>query len=93
MLAAYASALNPEAPLDALVVGERPEPVNQPGWTTVQVRAASLNHHDLWTLRGVGISADRLPMILGCDAAGIDTATGAEVIVHSVINDPSWTGD
>ena len=59
----------------------------------MQVKAASLNHHDLWTLRGVGITADRLPMILGCDAAGIDTATGSEVVVHSVITAEGWTGD
>ncbi len=51
------------------------------------VRAASLNHHDLWSLRGVGLPAERLPMILGCDAAGVD-ADGREVIVHSVISDP-----
>ncbi|MDQ2838512.1 MAG: zinc-binding dehydrogenase [Actinomycetota bacterium] len=93
MRAAYASALNPDSPLDGLVVGERPEPDVRPGWTTVEVKAASLNHHDLWTLRGVGITADRLPMILGCDAAGIDTATGAEVVVHSVISAEGWTGD
>ena len=31
-------------------------------------------------------------MILGCDAAGVDEE-GNEVIVHSVINDPSWHGD
>jgi len=59
----------------------------------VRVKAVSLNHHDLWTLRGVGIAEDRLPMILGCDAAGIDTATGEEVVVHAVISDPGWTGD
>ena len=50
----------------------------------MKVKAASLNHHDLWSLRGVGLSASALPMILGCDAAGID-AEGREVIVHSVI--------
>jgi NADPH:quinone reductase-like Zn-dependent oxidoreductase len=93
MLAAYAADANPQRPLDALVVGERPDPVAPSGWTTVTVRAASLNHHDLWTLRGVGISADRLPMILGCDAAGIDLTTGAEVVVHSVIASDGWTGD
>jgi NADPH:quinone reductase-like Zn-dependent oxidoreductase len=32
-------------------------------------------------------------MILGCDAAGIDESTGAEVVVHSVISTPGWTGD
>ena len=55
------------------------------------MRAAALNHHDVWTLRGVGISADRLPIVLGCDAAGIDE-DGAEVIVHSVIGDPAAGG-
>ncbi len=93
MLAAYAASANPEQPLDALVVGERPDPAARPGWTTVAVKAASLNHHDLWTLRGVGISEDRLPMILGCDAAGIDQSTEAEVVVHSVIASDGWTGD
>ncbi len=93
MRAAYASALNPDSPLDGLVIGDRPEPEPRPGWTVVQVKAASLNHHDLWTLRGVGISADRLPMILGGDAAGIDTATGQEVVLHSVIGADEWFGD
>jgi NADPH:quinone reductase-like Zn-dependent oxidoreductase len=93
MRAVYASSANPEDPLSGLVVGERPDPVAPSGWTTVEVRAASLNHHDLWTLRGVGISAEQFPMILGCDASGIDTATGAEVVVHSVISSDGWTGD
>jgi NADPH:quinone reductase-like Zn-dependent oxidoreductase len=56
------------------------------------VVAAALNHHDLFSLRGVGLPAERLPMILGCDAAGIDE-DGNEVIVHAVISDPSWSGD
>ena len=47
-------------------------------WVEVEVRAAALNHHDVWSLRGVGLPADRLPMILGCDAAGV-TADGREV--------------
>jgi NADPH:quinone reductase-like Zn-dependent oxidoreductase len=93
MRAAYAESFDAENPLSGLVVGDRPEPAAEPGWSVVQVKAVSLNHHDLWTLRGVGITEDRLPMILGCDAAGIDTATGEEVVVHGVISDPDWTGD
>ena len=92
MLAAYASAIDPEDPLSGLVVGERPAPEPRDGWSTVAVRAASLNHHDLWSLRGVGLSADRLPMILGCDAAGVDQ-DGNEVVVHAVITSDSWRGD
>ncbi|MEO9139950.1 MAG: zinc-binding dehydrogenase [Jatrophihabitans sp.] len=93
MRAAYAESINPDDPLAGLVVGERPDPEPPEGWTRVAVKAASLNHHDLWTLRGVGIKADRLPMILGCDAAGIDESTGDEVVVHAVINTEGWTGD
>lgn len=93
MRAVYAESIDPENPLAGLVVGERPEPRAPDGWTRVAVRAVSLNHHDLWTLRGVGIKADQLPMILGCDAAGIDESTGAQVVVHSVINAAGWSGD
>ncbi len=92
MLAAYATAPNPSDPLAALEVGERPEPEVPDGWTTVSVRAASINHHDLWTLRGVGLAPDRYPMILGNDASGVDT-DGREVVVHGVVASPDWTGD
>lgn len=85
MFAASATAFHADDPLAGLRVGEHPEPVVPDGWALVDVRAASLNHHDLWTLRGVGITADRLPMILGTDAAGVDE-DGREVIVHSVIS-------
>jgi NADPH:quinone reductase-like Zn-dependent oxidoreductase len=92
VLAAYATAPNPSDPLAALAVGDRPAPQPPPGWATVRVGAASLNHHDLWTLRGVGITPDRFPMILGCDAAGVDE-DGNEVVVHGVLGDPGWPGD
>lgn len=88
MLAAYAARINADDPLAALEVGDVPEPEVPDGWTTVTVRAATLNHHDLWSLRGVGLSADRLPMVLGCDAAGIDE-DGREVVVHAVVGDPA----
>src|SRR3954470_13741501 len=84
MLAAYVVATKPDDPLSALQVGERPAPTVPDGWARVRLKAASLNHHDLWSLRGVGLPDERLPMILGCDAAGVD-ADGNAVIVHSVI--------
>jgi NADPH:quinone reductase-like Zn-dependent oxidoreductase len=92
MLAAYASAIEPDDPLRGLVVGDRPEPEPPEGWTTVTVKAASLNHHDLWSLRGVGLKAEQLPMILGCDAAGVD-ADGNDVVVHAVITGDDWRDD
>jgi NADPH:quinone reductase-like Zn-dependent oxidoreductase len=92
VFAVYASRIDPENPLSGLSSGDRPEPEVPEGWTTVTVKATSLNHHDLWSLRGVGLSEDRLPMILGCDAAGLDE-DGNEVIVHAVISEESWRGD
>ncbi|HEY6889417.1 MAG TPA: alcohol dehydrogenase catalytic domain-containing protein, partial [Solirubrobacter sp.] len=92
MLAVYVAHINANDPLSGLVVGSLDDPAVPPGWTTVEVRAASLNHHDLWSLRGVGLPADRLPMILGCDAAGVD-ADGNEVVVHSVVTSDEWRGD
>jgi NADPH:quinone reductase-like Zn-dependent oxidoreductase len=92
VLAVYAAAIDPENPLNGLEVGDRPEPEVPEGWTTVTVKSAALNHHDLWSLRGVGLNEDRLPMILGCDAAGLDE-DGNEVIIHAVITDDSWRGD
>jgi NADPH:quinone reductase-like Zn-dependent oxidoreductase len=91
MLAAAATSLHPDAPLDGLTIGEMPDPEPSDGWVRIAVKAASLNHHDLWSLKGVGLAADRLPMILGCDAAGV-LEDGTEVIVHGVIGDPAAGG-
>ena len=91
MFAVTAARIDADDPLSGLELGERPEPVAPDGWVTVTVKATALNHHDVWTLRGVGISADRLPIVLGCDAAGTDP-DGNEVIVHSVIADPDAGG-
>jgi NADPH:quinone reductase-like Zn-dependent oxidoreductase len=91
MFAVTAARFDAGNPISAMALGEHAEPVAADGWTTVAVRAASLNHHDIWSLRGVGLSADRLPMILGCDAAGVDE-NGNEVVVHAVIGDPAAAG-
>jgi NADPH:quinone reductase-like Zn-dependent oxidoreductase len=92
MFAVYAESFSSDDPLSGLVVGERPEPEVPDGWTTVEVKAASLNHHDLWSLRGVGLREEQLPMILGCDAAGVDE-DGNEVVVHAVVSSEGWSGD
>lgn len=92
MLAAFVTKPAPEDPLSVLEVGERPEPEAPDGWTTVQVKAVSLNHHDLFTLRGMAMPVERMPMILGTDAAGLDE-DGNKVVVHGVVASPGWTGD
>ncbi|WP_028647321.1 zinc-binding dehydrogenase [Nocardiopsis sp. CNT312] len=89
MFAITAARIAPDDPVSGLEAGERPAPEARDGWAVVDVRAASLNHHDLWSLRGAGLTEERLPMILGCDAAGVDDR-GNEVIVHGVVGDPSF---
>lgn len=86
MLAVYATGVNRSDPLSCLAIGEIDEAPVPAGWVTVHVRAASLNHHDLWSLKGQALSADRVPMVLGTDASGV-TDDGREVIVHAVVGD------
>lgn len=92
MLAARAVRSSPDDPLSALEVADAPAADAPPGWVRVTVAAAALNRHDLWSLRGVGLPADRLPMVLGCDAAGA-TDDGDEVVVHAVVSDDDFRGD
>jgi NADPH:quinone reductase-like Zn-dependent oxidoreductase len=92
MRAVYAASQSLADPLQGLTIAEVPDPEPRPGWVTVRLRAAALNHHDLWSLKGVGLPAERLPMILGCDGAGV-SEDGSEVLVHAVISSPDWVGD
>jgi NADPH:quinone reductase-like Zn-dependent oxidoreductase len=78
-------------PLSAVEVAERDAPAVLEGWTTVDLRAASLNHHDVWNMRGVGVQESWLPCVLGSDGAGVD-AEGNEVIVYPLIADPDAGG-
>ncbi len=91
MLAASVVAFDADEPLNGLSVADAPEPDARDGWVTVSVAAASLNHHDLWSLRGVGLRQEQLPMILGTDATATDKA-GAHYVVHAVIGDPAAGG-
>lgn len=54
MLAVYVEAAQPDDPLAALQIGERPEPEPADGWVVVEVEAAALNRHDLWSWPGSG---------------------------------------
>lgn len=92
MLAAYAARQSADDPLSGLEVGDIERPDVPADWVRVRVKAAALNHHDIWSLRGVGLPADSLPMILGCDAAGV-LDDGSEVLVHAVIASAGWSGD
>jgi NADPH:quinone reductase-like Zn-dependent oxidoreductase len=86
MRAVFAESIHPDAPLDGLAVGDRPEPQPHEGWAIARVLASALNHHDIWSLMGVGLTEAQLPMILGCDAVA-EKDDGTRVLVHAVIPD------
>lgn len=90
-LAVYS--FNRESPLSSLQMCDMPKPECRPFWCTLRVLAASLNHHDLWSLQGVGLKESSLPMTLGTDACGLleegsdQTAfdQGTRVLTYGVI--------
>ena len=84
MIAAYAEKLGLPDPFDGLVVGERPEPQAPEGWAVAEVRAASCNPHDVWTLKGSVSFKFEEPVILGCDGAGLHD--GREVVFYPVLS-------
>ena len=72
----------------------RPRP--GPGEVLVQVRAAAMNHLDLWVRRGIPIETT-MPHIGGCDIAGLVVEAGEGVdasrIGERVVINPSlWCG-
>ena len=67
-----------------LVHRELPAPVAASGQAVVRLKAAALNHRDLWTQLGLYPNI-KLPITLGSDGAGIVTSTGSPA-------DASWVG-
>jgi NADPH:quinone reductase-like Zn-dependent oxidoreductase len=94
MFAVYASGPSLDDPLASLVVGERPESEVPEGWVRVKVSHASLNRHDLFTLRGITAQRDPIPfpMILGNDGAGT-LDDGTSVVIYPVMGSDDWRED
>lgn len=63
--------------LEALRFEELPEPRPRADEVLVEVRAAAVNHLDLWVRRGVPGHSYPLPIIPGNDLAGVVLETGA----------------
>lgn len=94
MKAVYAAGTDYDNPLAVLEVGDLPEPQARPFWSTVSVKATTVNHHDIWSLEGVGLSAEQVPMVLGTDAAGTldedipvrkGLKAGSEVVLYTFV--------
>jgi NADPH:quinone reductase-like Zn-dependent oxidoreductase len=62
-----------------------PDAVAGPGEVLVALRAASLNHLDLWVRKG--LPSVPKPRILGADGAGIRVDTGERVVINPGLED------
>jgi len=67
-----------------LKIEQRPDLHAGPGEAIVRVRAAALNHRDVWIRKGQ-YAGVKVPIILGSDGAGVVAETGDGV-------EPSWVG-
>lgn len=56
-----------------------PDPVDRPGWVTVELKAAALNWHDVLVRQGRYNSP--LPHVIGADGAGVRRDTGEAVVI------------
>src|SRR6202171_2268994 len=93
MFAVYCQKPHSDEPMAGLVLGDRPEPKMPEGWVRVKVSHASLNRHDIFTLRGITSHEEGLtfPMILGNDGAGtLDDET--PVVIYPVLVSDDWRG-
>ncbi len=82
---------------EKLRLEELPVPEPGPDEVRVRVKAAALNHLDTWVRRGIAGFKFPLPIIPGCDGAGVidavgvaahGCAVGQEVILSPGIGDP-----
>jgi NADPH:quinone reductase-like Zn-dependent oxidoreductase len=64
---------------ERLRIVERPDPEPGPGQVRVRIRAAALNHLDLWVRHGIPGVRYPLPLVPGCDGAGLVDALGPGV--------------
>jgi NADPH:quinone reductase-like Zn-dependent oxidoreductase len=72
--------------LEAIAVEEVEAPTPGPGQALIAVKAVALNHMDLWARKGIAGFHFPLPLIPGCDMAGVVVSAeglepGAEVVV------------
>jgi NADPH:quinone reductase-like Zn-dependent oxidoreductase len=94
MFAVYALRADIDDPLSALRLGEQPEPDVREGWVRVKLSHATLNRHDLFTLRGITSHREGIPfpIIMGNDGAGT-LDDGTQVVIYPVMGSDDWRDD
>src|SRR5467141_4525560 len=66
--------------IDKLTITEVPDaPAPRSGEARIRIRAAALNHLDLFVAAGLPGTTERFPFIVGADGAGVVESVGADV--------------
>jgi zinc-binding alcohol dehydrogenase/oxidoreductase len=71
--------------VNQLELADVPAPNANPGQVVVALKAAALNHRDVWIKAGQYSAGGTFPAILGSDGAGVVSSIGEGV-------DPTWLG-
>lgn len=93
-----AAVIRSHGDLDEVGIAEVPRPEPGPGQVRVDLRAAALNHLDLFVVGGLpGIDLE-MPHVLGSDGAGVVAAVGGDVEAVApgdevVLNPGLWCGE
>ena len=75
--------IHAEGPPEVLVYEDVPDPEPRDGEALVELRAASVNHLDLWIRKG--LPSVPKPRILGADGAGVIAGTDRRVVINPAI--------
>lgn len=83
---------------DVIEIADVPRPEPRPGDILIAIRAAAMNHVDLWGRRGLPGLELEFPHIGGSDMAGIVAelgpgVTGLEVGTRVLVNPSLWCGE
>jgi zinc-binding alcohol dehydrogenase/oxidoreductase len=70
--------------IDVLRYEDVPDPEPRPGEVVIELRAAALNHLDIWVRKGM--PSVPKPRILGADGAGIRVDTGERVVINPALD-------
>lgn len=74
-----AAAIKQHGNIDCIVYTDVPDPVLNSGEVILEVKAAALNHLDIWVRNGRPGASLQMPHVIGSDAAGVIDAMGEGV--------------
>ena len=79
--------INEFGDVDKLNYSEVPDPIIKKNSITVNIKASSINHLDLWVRKGIASDKSKLPIILGADGSGTITSINSKNSIYKIGDD------